>query len=290
MRDGENIFQKSSGPYEMIDKNKSDLEDKYYYYQGHEYILDFFSRGWIEKKYKSQFDDILEYYKDQNIDKPHGNQMRQSVVKMLERIKSTLGLDDEKPSDIINRLSCDYGEYANMVIGALKHMIALSNAQSHDAIDEETRELFFKSDFSTFFLITKWFYNLMLQLEKKGYIHTVEQSVEEKGKGVAGFVSNNQKANVSGYDNSRKGLYEVQYEENGEMYVNLKVKVICRNSLVNELWKKPYVTGIKVDKTTKNSWVTETVYKFKPFDDGQSTSSKSSGFKLCDIAKIIKKE
>lgn len=267
LRDGENIFQKSSGPYEMIRKIESDLKNNYYYYQGHEYILDFFSKGWIGRKYKPQFDDILEYYKEHKTDKPHGNQMRQSVVKMLECIKLALGFDDEKPSDIINTLSNDYREYANMVIGALKHMIALSNAQSHDAIDEENRELFFISDFSTFFLITKWFYNLMLQLEKESCTNITEESVKEKAKKTVGFVKNSQKTNVSGY-NSRKGLYEVQYEENGKMYVNLKVKVVCRNALINEPWKKPFVTGIVIDKETKNSWATETVYRFEHSDDG----------------------
>lgn len=266
LRDGENIFQKSSGPYEMIEKIKSDLDNKYYYYQGYEYILDFFSRGWIEMKFKSsQFDPIMEYYKKRDIDSAHGNQMRQSVEQMLECINSIMKITDDKEdraSKIIGGLSHSYKRYSEVMIGALKHMDEMPNEESHNALDEEMRELFFLSDFSTFFLVTKWFHNLMLRLEKEGFTKIVEQPIEETNAETFVPLQDNSKPRMlekPERQSNNDGLFEMPYEEDGQKYVNLKVKVLYGDKSLRNAPGRVLVTGIMKDKYTKNGWVTRHV-------------------------------
>lgn len=273
LQDGKNIFQKSSGPYEMIKQIKSDLDANYYYYQGYEYILDFFSKGWIKRKYKSTFDVILEYYKNHNIDAPHGNQMRQSVEQMFECINSIIGITEAKNdrlSRIIEGLSHSYKRYSEGMKGPFKHMDEMPNEESHNALDEEMREMFFESDFSTFFLVTKWFHNLMLQLEKEGFTKIAEQPMKGMNTEATATLQDDSKPSKFQRPESKSeydGLYEMPYEEKGQKYINLKVKVLYGDKSLENIPGKVLVTGIMIDKFTKNSWVTRHVNSIKGTND-----------------------
>lgn len=284
LREGENIFQKSNAPYEMIDKILSDLDSNYLYYKGHEYILDFFSKGWIEKKLKSsQFDPIMRYYMDHDVDSAHGNQMRQIVEQMLECINSILGIVDNKVTTgrskaIIDSLSYNYKEYSKMMIGALRHMHEMPNEESHNSLDEEMRELYFCSDFSTFFLVTKWFYDLMLLFEKKGYIREFYEKPLKGSNNESSFPNQNEQEQSKPKLNiNREGIYVKPYEENGQKYIDVKkVKVLYGNKSLEKKSGRVYVTKINIDKRTHNSWITDKVYIIDETSDKKNDRSNRS--------------
>ena len=59
LRENENIFFRSGGPYDLIERIVTDLDNKYQFYVGYEYFLSFFSNGWIEQKYKTEFLEVV---------------------------------------------------------------------------------------------------------------------------------------------------------------------------------------------------------------------------------------
>lgn len=172
LRENENIFFKSGGPYDLIDKIIKDFDNKYQFYVGHEHFLSFFSKGWIEQKYKTEFlDPIMEYYYLRDYDSAHGNQMRNLTERMLDRVNKEFNLDSSKENDnnrfknIVNAIKYKNLDYSQSISGPLFHMIDITNARSHNAMSEEERDLYFESDFSTFFIVANWFYKIMTRVE-----------------------------------------------------------------------------------------------------------------------------
>lgn len=230
----ENIFFKSEGPFDMIAKIINDLNSKYQYYVGHEYLLSFFSNGWIKHSFKTEFlDPIMEYYYKNDYDSAHGNHMRNIIEQILIRIntefKINANLKEEDTGrfrqiaeDIKNKKLDD----SKAIHGPLLHMISIANERSHSALDSEERKLYFKSDFATFFIVAKWFNKLMT---KSGI----------KIENVSSITKNNQPPQTHG--TQRTGKVYPTYKENNQTYCNLKVKIPkqCQNL------DKVLITGIK---------------------------------------------
>ena len=104
MKEKENIFFKSGGPYVLIEKIIADLESKYQFYVGHEHFLSFFSKGWIKQEYKTEFlDPIMEIYYRKDYNSTHGNQMRNLTEQMLVRVNEEFGLDTTTKANDPNR-------------------------------------------------------------------------------------------------------------------------------------------------------------------------------------------
>ena len=251
LRENESIFFKSGGPYDLINRITADFDANYQYYQGHNYILDFFSKGWIDIKYKPTFDNIMIYYRNHDIDSPHGNQMRQGFEQMLEKINSIIGgITDDKQdrySKIINGLLHKYKRYAPFMSGALWHLDEMPNEESHDALPVESRELFFDSDFSTFFLVTNWFNNLMLQFEKDGLLQQSPVSIKST-------LQEDQKSKKPAPESQHEGLYEEPQHENGKTYVYIKAEVKYGEQSLRNKPGRVRVTGVRVKN--KKTWET----------------------------------
>lgn len=287
LRKKENIFSKGVTVDELFQKIIDDLESNNNLYVGFDYLLEIFRKKWVARKYKTEnLDPIMKYYKEKDADSAHGNQMRKLIEQMLECVNSVLNITDEKKnrtSTIINGLAYRYRRYSATMIGALKHMDEMPNEESHNALDEDTRVLFFRSDFSTFFLVAKWFHDLMLQFEEEGFVRQAEQQKGEAVKGTATSLQNKQKKSEPEFD----GLYETPIlEKNGQKYVNLKVRIYYGDVSLKDKDGDVYVTGIQIDKFNPNGWQTYPVDTIKETSD----TPKSFGHKLGDIAKIIKKK
>lgn len=161
---------------ELYNKIKEDVNSNNYYYINKEYLRVSIQNGWIERTVVNSFlDALMKTYVNTDIDCPHGNNMRNVVVPMLERIveeyekkdPANIGVltkrgknEPGRPSDIANNLP-EMDPDSKHMAGALLHMIKANNKQSHEAIDDEERQILFDSDFSTFFLVCKWFYKKM---------------------------------------------------------------------------------------------------------------------------------
>lgn len=230
------IFEKEKGATKLFEKIIKDLNNKYQYYIGHEYILDFFSEGWIDKKYKSEFmDPIMMYYSLKDINSAHGNHMRNLTERMLLKVNEKFSLDTKTKENDSSRFTniiqiiknSNKIDSSRAVIGPLRHMIEISNAKSHDSINDEERELYFQSDFSTFFIITKWFYKVM----------TTNSDVKPTFKVVD---TNN------GY--TRSGAVVETHKEDSGTYVNLKVKIPNKYKDCEKL----YITGVRYKD---NHWI-----------------------------------
>lgn len=265
----DNIFFKGGSCDDLLDKIKRDLNKKFQFYIGHEYLLTLFAKGWIQDKYRTEnLDPIMEIYKNGDIDKAHGNQMRKLIEQMLEKVNDVLKITEvkkDRASAIISGLKNGYKRYAPSMVGALMHMDEMPNEESHNALEPELRKMFFDSDFSTFFLVAHWFYKIMLQFEAEGYM--TDESMKEAG-------------NQGEYDNTvltekktmqtppakeiiRDGIYECPYKENGVHYVDLKVKVRYAPGVKNLNLDKVFVTGIHEDKYNKGKWCTYRVDSLK---------------------------
>lgn len=293
LRKKENIFSNNVTVDELFQKIIDDLEANNNLYIGFNYLLEIFRKKWVARKYKTEnLDPIMKYYKDEDADSAHGNQMRKLIEQMLECVNSVLNITNAKKdraSAIINGLAYSYSRYSVTMIGALKHMDEMPNEESHNALDEETRKLFFRSDFSTFFLVAKWFYDLMIRFEKEGYIKPIEQT-DVIAEETDSIPHNDPKKppREKKYD----GLYEMPYREpNGKTYVDImKVRVEYGDKTLMNKPGEVYVTGIRIDPYNPNGWRTFPVDTIKETENTQSDAPKSSGFKLGDIAKIIKKK
>lgn len=256
LREKENIFFKSGGPYELIEKIVKDLESMHQYYIGNEYMLDFFTRGWIGKKYKTEFlDPIMKYYYEKDYDSAHGNQMRniteQILIKVQEKFKVTKTKEGDQNffSDVATGIKINKLDFSQTIIGPLRHMIELANARSHQAMNEEERKLYFDSDYSTFFIVTNWFNKLMTRLEDS---QNATYDKDEQKRPANSPVQEKLADNVvqpQTHPSDRTGVVVSPYEEDGRAYCDIKVEIPSK-------WKhckKLLITGIRPNTNPKIS-------------------------------------
>ncbi len=263
LQEEKTIFYKSGGPYKMIDQIIGDLDSKYHYYVGHEYLLDFFTKGWIDKKFKSEFlDNIMDYYYNKDYDSAHGNHMRNMTEQMLLVINKVFNLatnikegDPSFYANIAKTIKNKKLDYSEAISGPLLHMIELSNARSHNALPDEVRKLYFDSDFSTFFIVTNWFNIIMSRIEQgetnseEEDKHIEVQQVVTKQEKDTNRVSTPPRPQT--HENNRSGVVVQTYKEKGRTYCDLKVEIPWK-------WKdysKLLITGIKPNiDPTKATW------------------------------------
>lgn len=228
----DNIFYKSGGPYDLVDKIVKDLNNKYLYYKGNEYFLSIFSNGWIPKGYKSQFlDPIMENYFNKNYDYAYGNNMRHITELMLDKINTEYNLETNyKKSDssyykkIAEAIKWKKLDYSELIIGPLFHLIELANATSHDEVPEECRKLYFDSDYSTFFIVANWFHKMM----KLG-ANSQDRQIDKKSKPQT-------------HEDRRTGVPVPTYKDNnGRTYCDLKIEIPKRYKDCTEI----IITGVK---------------------------------------------
>ena len=230
----DNIFYKSGGPYDLIDKVVKDLDDKYQYYEGYKHFLSFFSNGWIGNEYKTQFlDPIMEYYYRKDYNSAHGNQMRNITEQILHRVNIEFQLDTTSKEGDKNRfaniakaIKAKKLDFSSSISGPLLHMIDVTNAQSHNAMSEDELKLYFESDFSTFFIVANWFYKIMTQLENAQHVEVSSpdssEDLENSNKPTK-CLEKKQKPNT--HENTRSGVLVSTYKENGRTYCDLKVEI-----------------------------------------------------------------
>lgn len=217
----DNIFYKSGGPYDLIDKVVKDLDNKYQYYEGYKHFLSFFSNGWIPIECKTQFlDPIMEYYYHKDYESAHGNQMRNLTERILDRINTEFQLDTiskeydkNRFANIAKAIKAKKLDFSDAVSGPLLHMIDVTNAQSHNAMPEDERKLYFESDFSTFFIVANWFYKIMT-------LHNAQPNPNNTDK-----PESSKSAKPKTHENSRSGVVVSTYKENGRTYCDLKVEI-----------------------------------------------------------------
>ena len=181
LKENEQIFYKSDSAIPLIEKVKADIDNLYKYYIGHEYLLDFFTKGWLSTNLKEEYlDPIMKSYKENDLDSAHGNHMRNIVEQILLKVNETYGVCPKmNPGDpgwakmIANAIKESYIDYTKLIAGPLFYMIEIMNGRSHVALDQEERQLYFQSDFSAFFVVTHWFYKVMtsydLRMQKASY-------------------------------------------------------------------------------------------------------------------------
>lgn len=229
LREKENIFFKGGGPYDLIDKIVKDFDNKYRFYLGHEHFLSFFSKGWIEKKYKTEFlDPIMEIYHRKDYNSAHGNQMRNLTEQMLVRINKEFNLDTTtKANDpnrykhIVNAIKAKKLDFSSLVIGPLFHMIEVTNGRSHEAMSEDDRKLYFESDYSTFFIVANWFNKLMSCTE-----NVQDDVAEVSNEATAEQTQINQPKKAQTNENNRSGVIVTTHKEkDGHTYCYLKVQI-----------------------------------------------------------------
>ena len=230
----DNIFYKSGGPYDLIDKVVKDLDDKYQYYGAYKHFLSFFSNGWIPNEYKTQFlDPIMEYYYRKDYNSAHGNQMRNITEQILHRVNIEFQLDTTSKEGDKNRfaniakaIKAKKLDFSSSISGPLLHMIDVTNAQSHNAMSEDELKLYFESDFSTFFIVANWFYKIMTQLENAQHVEVSSsdssEDLENSNK-PSKCLEKKQKPNT--HENTRSGVLVSTYKENGRTYCDLKVEI-----------------------------------------------------------------
>ena len=224
-------WDKSSG-LKIFDEILKNYDERIY--AGFEYLLDIFSNGWINNSFKTEFlDPIMEYYHKNDYDSAHGNHMRNITEQILIRINNEFKIETNlKEGDLGRFRQIAEGiknkklDDSKAVHGPLLHMISIANERSHFALDPEERKLYFKSDFSTFFIVTKWFYKLMI---KSGI--EIENTSSD--------IKTNQRPRIHG--TQRTGKVYPTYKENNKTYCNLKVYIHkqCQNL------DKVLITGIK---------------------------------------------
>lgn len=230
----ENIFFKSGGPYDLIDKIVKDLDNKYLYYEEHKHFLSFFSNGWIANEYKTQYlDPIMEYYYRKDYNSAHGNQMRNITEQILNRVNIEFQLDTTSKEGDKNRfaniakaIKAKKLDFSSSISGPLLHMIDVTNAQSHNAMSEDERKLYFDSDFSTFFIVANWFYKIMTQLENAQHVEeSSPDSSEDLDNSNKPSESPEKKQKPKTHENTRSGVLVATYKENGRTYCDLKVEI-----------------------------------------------------------------
>ncbi len=238
LKEKEQIFYKSGGPYDLIDKIVKDLDNKYLYYGQYKHFLSFFTNGWIPKEYKQEFlDPIMEYYYRKDYNSAHGNQMRNITEKILDRINTEFKLDTTSKEGDKNRfvniakaIKAKKLDFSSSISGPLLHMIDISNARSHIAMSEEERKLYFESDFSTFFIVANWFYKIMSKLECTQQFDEPNPEIDDTD--IEGPAPINKPSELSKekqkpktHEDSRSGVLVSTYKEKGRTYCDLKVEI-----------------------------------------------------------------
>lgn len=250
----ENIFYKSGGPYDLIDKIVKDLDNKYLYYEGHKHFLAFFTNGWIPNEYKSEFfDPIMEYYYRKDYNSAHGNHMRNITEQMLDRINKEFKLETNlKENDsgrfaiIAKAIKIKKLDYSQSISGPLLHMIDVTNAKSHNAMPEDERKLYFDSDFSTFFIVANWFYKIMDIVESSLDV-TDDENTESENNTPAIIQNIEKRPKVKTHEDERTGVIVSTYKENGRSYCDLKVEIPRKFKDYDEIM----ITGVKPNSDPK---------------------------------------
>ncbi|MBR5354441.1 MAG: hypothetical protein IK126_12100 [Bacteroidales bacterium] len=228
LKEQKNIFYKADAPFNMIDSIIKDLEEKYLFYVGHEYLLSFFSKGWIEQRYKTEFlDPIMEIYYQKDYDSAHGNHMRNMTEQMLLKVNKEWNLDtvtkendQNRYKNIVYAIKGKKLDCSSLVIGPLMHMIEITNGRSHEALTEDDRKLYFESDFSTFFIVANWFNRLMsLNENAQDVDYTVPETDDKQTQ------TNQLNIKPQKHEDNRSGVVVSTYKEKGHTYCDLKVKI-----------------------------------------------------------------
>jgi hypothetical protein len=248
----EQIFYKSGGPYELIDKIVKDLDNKYLYYDGYKHFLTFFTNGWIPKEYKQEFlDPIMEYYYRKDYNSAHGNQMRNITEQILDRINKEFQLDTttkegdkNRYANIAKAIKAKKLDFSSSISGPLLHMIDVTNARSHNALSEDERKLYFESDFSTFFIVANWFYKIMTELEKQHFDEPNKDNTITNTEAPLSISEPSESCKKNHkpktHENSITRVLVSTYKENGLTYCDLKVEIPWKWKDFSQL----YITGI----------------------------------------------
>lgn len=265
LKEGNTIFNKSDGPYNMINQIISDLNSKNQYYVGYEYLLDFFSKGWIENKYKTEFlDNLMEFFHNEDYDSAHGNHMRNITEQILKKVNKEFNLvanlkegDPSYYTNIANAIKNKKLDESEAISGPLLHMIKLSNARSHSALSEDVRKLYFHSDYATFFIVTDWFNRLMSRVEQARTLPTDKEDVIDaqklqESKGAQLTTRQPQIQRPKTHERTRTGVVVPTYKEGDRTFCDLKVEIPPK-------WKnysKLYITGVhpNIDPSKKAVW------------------------------------
>lgn len=283
---------------DLYNKIKEDVNSNSYYYINKEYLRVSIQNGWIERTVVNSFlDALMKTYVNRDIDCPHGNNMRNVVVPMLERIveeyekkdpanKGVLtkrGKNDPgRPSDIANNLPERDPDSKHMA-GALLHMVKANNKQSHEAIDDEERQILFDSDFSTFFLVCKWYYKKMCSFSAQ--IVNVGTPTAEETENVVPVKTAHA---LNKIENNSIRVYV--YKDNNNRF-KLDIDVELPKYLRKENPHYVYVKKIAPNKKFPNIWAA-TIDDSKPFeleDDKPSITTSSIGEKLLEAFNKKKK-
>lgn len=213
--DKENVFYKFDGPVYMLEKIIEDLDHNNKYYVGNEYLLDFFRKGWIDEKEKvAHMDQLMKWYSANEVQASYGNSMRQMLESMLGVIneKFALGVNGPIKNGWSVRVIKAIGEAKDkyddnpFIIGFLYHIANFSNAQSHASIGEkDERKQYFDANFRTFFVVTKWFHELMLNFNDTPSSQHTSKPVQSKP------------------ITTEPCIEEPVYRENGTAYVKIKI-------------------------------------------------------------------
>ena len=247
LRENENIFFRSGGPYDLIDKIVKDFDNKYQFYVGHEHFLSFFSKGWIKQEYKTEFlDPIMEIYYRKDYNSTHGNQMRNLTEQMLVRVNEEFGLDTttkandpNRYKNIVRAIKVKKLDFSSLVVGPLMHMIEVTNGRSHEAMTEDDRKLYFESDYSTFFIVANWF-NKLMSCTENAQDDVAEVSNETTDEQTQ-INQPNTKAQT--HENNRSGVVVPTYKRGNHTYCDIKVEIPWPWKQYN----KVKITGIKVN-------------------------------------------
>lgn len=234
----DHIFYKSGGPYDLIDKIIKDLDSNYHFYGEYKHFLSFFTNGWIPKEYKEQFfDPLMKYHYNKNCKDAHGNHMRNIIEKILVKVNEEFQLDTitkendkNRYANIAKAIKAKKLDYSSAISGPLFHMIDITNAESHNAMSEDERKLYFESDFSTFFIVANWFYKIMTNLKDVEHIEKTSPDSANTNTEVPESINkcpelSEKKQKPRTHEDSRSGVIVSTYKENGRTYCDLKVEI-----------------------------------------------------------------
>lgn len=170
---------------EFVSTLNKDYKSETRYYYNHDYILDFFSEGWLNSDLKSQFmNPLMKMYCEQDHETAHGNFMRNIVEGMLYRVNDEMGgkLTDKKIKDkgiiksMIDAIVGGKITHTDFIAGPLSYISHIMNEESHNALPETDKKKFFEVDFGAFFLICEWFHKFMTQCKHDGSSNTTQQN------------------------------------------------------------------------------------------------------------------
>lgn len=252
------VFENNGSVDELFEKIIHDLKSKNNLYVGFDYLLEIFRKKWIEKKYKTEFlDPLMEKYHQKDYDSAHGNEMRNITEQMLLRVNKEWALDTTKKEDdegrykkIVEQIKQKKLDDSSFVIGPLFHMIEITNGRSHKAMPEDDRKLYFESDYSTFFIVANWFYNLMSYEDVQDVDSDVSNDEDKKIPNKhtqPQSQKSNPKPKAQTHEDCRSGIVVSTYKENGHTYCDLKVEIPrCWSQC-----EKVKITGIKPNSYPK---------------------------------------